>query len=666
LASFLPPSPRVDEPYRLTPQAALRVAILGTLALLVFAALFLRLWALQVLSGDQYLRTAQNNQLRTLRLEAPRGGILDRNGRVLVENRGGPAVRLWPADLPKTWDEERRELRHLSRILNVPVKEILDGIKKRKGDPLTPVTVKEGVREDQVTYLMEHREDFPGLEISDSYLRRYPQGPIASQVLGYVGEVTKEQLDERGAAYAPGDKIGQAGVEAAFDGVLRGEPGQRKLRVDSLGNPRGQLTPTRDVTPGSAIRLTLDVNLQRAAEDALQFGIQRARDSECYGCWYSNGGAIVALSPRDGSVLALASAPTFNPALFAGRVSPQKLDAAGLGRSQKSAEAKNFPALNRAMLGYPPGSTFKPVTALAAMEEHLISPYSTLPCTGVYYSPDDTSHQPFRNWDPYVDQPMDLPTALAASCDTYFYKLGNDFWGLPPERGHPLQAWASRFGFGGPTGIDVGSESPGLLPTPEWRDRTFTKKTDPCCWRVDRLWKPGDSIQLAIGQKDLLVTPLQMARFYALVANGGKLVTPHLLLSVERPGESGAAPFPQAPAPQQVDVDPSALEVVRTGLFEATHSSFGTSTAIFGSFPVPIAGKTGTAEKVIDPGDGIPRNFDQSWWCGFGPYDDPRIVVCAVIENGGHGGDAAAPAALKVFEEYFHREGTLAGPIHSD
>ena len=661
--SFLPPSPGLEEPHRLTPRLALRVAILGGLALVIFAALFLRLWALQILSGDRYLRAAQNNQLRTLRLEPPRGAILDRSGRPIVENRPGTAAALWPADLPTTWDEERRELRHLSRILDVPVRDILDSLKERKGDPLTPVTVKENVREDQVIYLYEHRDDFPGLQFTRSYPRKYPNGPVAPQILGYVGEVTEDQVERKDSPYVLGDKVGQSGVEAAFDSWLRGVAGETKLRVDSLGNPQGQLTPALNPRPGSSIRLTIDVQLQRAAERALEEGIQRARGSgsDCIGCWYSNGGAVVALDPKDGSVLALASAPSFNPAIYTGRVTPRKLNAAGVGVSRERAEEMNFPALNRALLGYPPGSTFKPVTALAAMEEGIISPWTTLPCTGVYYSTHDRGEpkQPFYNWDRGVYTGMDLPTAIAASCDTYFYALGDLFYGLPQERGHPLQLWASRFGFGQPTGLDVGSESSGLLPTPEWRQKTFASE-------IDRTWKPGDSIQLTIGQKDLLVTPLQMARFYALIANGGKLVTPHLLLAVERAGEEGAAPFPAAPAPQQVDIDPNALAVVRRGLYAATHSSVGTSTGIFGAFPVEVAGKTGTAEKIIDPGDGVARNFDQAWWCGFGPYEDPKIVICALIENGGHGGTVAAPAALRVFEQYFHQKATELGPVHSD
>ena len=655
--SFLPPTPNREEPWRVTPQLALRVAILGSLALVVFGALFIRLWALQILSTQHYLRVAQNNQLRIVRVEAPRGAILDRNGRPLVENRAATAVQLWPTDLPKTWRSERRELRALASVIHVPATQMLADMKLHAADPLTPVTVKYEASEPEIAYLYEHREEFPGLRIANAFVRRYPQGTLGAQLLGYVSEVSPQQLKHAPNGIEPGDKIGQAGVERAFDGYLRGTPGRSALRVDSRGTVHGQFRQTLLPRPGNPIRLTLDVNLQRAAQKALQDGIQIARNSNCVGCWASNGGALIALDPRDGSILAMASSPSFNPAAYSGRVTTNKLAAQGL--TNATAKEHNYPALDRVDgVGYPAGSTFKPVTALAALEEHLITPYSTLPCTGVYYSPHDNNHQPFANWDPFVNQQMDLPTAIAASCDTYFYQLGDMFYGLPNDRGHPLQAWASRFGFGQPTGLDIGGEYAGLLPTPEWRQQHFKSA-------IDKLWKPGDSIQLAIGQKDLLVTPLQMARFYALVANGGKLVTPHLLLSVEQGG--GSAPHPAPPQPLKIDVDPSALDVVRRGLFEATHvSGLGTSASVFGSFPVDISGKTGTAEKIIDPGDGVPRNFDQAWWCGYGPSEDAKLVVCAVIENGGHGGTAAAPAALEVFSKYFHKEASLQSAAHSD
>jgi len=499
-----------------------------------------------------------------------------------------------------------------------------------------------------------------------AYLRYYPNRELAAHVLGYVSEISPEQVKAlRGRGYRGGDTIGQTGIESYYDRYLRGTAGLSQLRVDSLGRPISLVVPKVPAHPGNAVRLTLDVKLQKAAEDALRYGIDRARNSACYGCWFSNGGAIVALDPHDGSIRALASFPTYPPSLYVGRVRQRALDAAGL--TPRTAAAMNYPALDRGInAAYPPGSTFKPVTAIAAMQEHILQPFAPLACTGSY----EKNGTVFKNWDPFVNEAMTLPTALARSCDTYFYQVGYRFYGMPSNRGPRLQAWASRFGFGQKTGIDLGSERSGLLPTPDWRLKTYTKKTDPGHWQIDSLWKPGDSIQLAIGQKDLLVTPMQMARFYAMIANGGKLVTPHILLDVEQPSSNHspgrAVPTSPPPAPEPTNVDAQALAVVRDGLFQATHATLGTSTSIFGSFPVSISGKTGTAEKSIDPGDGIMRTFNQSWWCGYGPSDSPDLVVCALIENGGHGGDAAAPAALKVFESFFGKQATLTGPIHSD
>jgi penicillin-binding protein 2 len=656
---FLPPDPRVTEPYRLTPQMALRIAILGALALAIFAILFLRLWALQVLSGSSYREEAQNNQVRLLRDEAPRGRILDRNGKVLVDNVAGTSIQLWPANLPKTWPAQRAELRALANVLQVDPSAIVKAIEKRKGDPVTPIIVKRGIHQDQVRYLSERRDEFPGVQIVDNYLRHYRYQSLAAQLLGYVGEISDQQLKQlKKDGYALGDTIGQAGVEATYDQYLRGRDGFSQLRVDSLGRPRSDRELRQLPRPGNAIRLTIDIDIQRAAERALQEGIRIAHAD---GKWASNGGALVALDPRDGSVLAMASSPTYKPSVYVAR-DPEKLKNL---LNPASAKASNYPTLNRVLQGiYPPGSTFKPVTAIAAMQEHVLNPYDSLLCSPVYYSPEDAGHQPFKNWNPYVSQWMDLRTAIAASCDTFFYQVGDRFYSLPSDRGHPFQAWASRLGFGQPTGIDVGPETGGLLPTPEWRQETFTKKTDPCCWEIDRLWKPGDSIQLAIGQKDLQVTPMQMARFYALVANGGKLVTPHVVADVEVAGSGGRPArvlrrFGAEPARQALP-DPAVLAPIRDGLFEATHAVVGTSSGVFGNFPVAISGKTGTAEKVVPlPGYPAGHQEDQAWWCGYGPSgtgETPSIVVCAVIENGGHGGVAAAPAALRVFEQYFGKQ----------
>jgi penicillin-binding protein 2 len=559
-----------------------------------------------------------------------------------------------------------REIRALGRVLGLPANQIGAAIRRHRHDPLTPIRIKDSASRAQVFYLEERAEDFHGVQIVPAYLRYYPHRELAAHVLGYVSEISKEQVASLSSqGYRGGDTIGQTGIESYYDRYLRGTAGLSQLRVDSLGRPISLVVPRVPAHPGNAVRLTLDVKLQKAAEDALRYGIDRARNSGCYGCWNSNGGAIVALDPHDGSIRALASFPTYRPSLYVGRVRQRALDAAGL--TSRTAPSMNYPALDRAInAAYPPGSTFKPVTAIAAMQEHILQPFEPLACTGSYTK----NGQVFKNWDPFVNESMTLPTALAKSCDTYFYQVGYRFYGMPADRGPRLQAWASRFGFGQKTGIDLGSERSGLLPTPDWRKKTYTKKTDPGHWQIDSLWKPGDSIQLAIGQKDLLVTPMQMARFYAMVANGGKLVTPHILLDVEQPSSNHnpgrAVPTPPAPAPEPTNVDAQALAVVREGLYQATHDPFGTSTSIFGSFPVSISGKTGTAEKSIDPGDGIMRIFNQSWWCGYGPSNSPDLVVCALIENGGHGGDAAAPAALKVFEAFFGKQATLTGPIHSD
>ena len=645
---FLPPDPGVEAPYRLTPGLAFRVGILGVVALAVFAVLFFRLWSLQILSGDTYLATAQGNQLRTIRLEAPRGTILDRHGRVIVDNIAGTAVKLWVGDLPA--NRRYAVIRHLATVLRVPPLQLAKEVDQRIADPLNPITVKTAVGEDQVAYLYEHASEFPGVQIQQTYLRHYPYQSLGAQVLGYVGEVSQGELDRKPSVYKPGDKVGKTGVESREDEYLRGAAGQAEIRVDSMGRPQGPLQLRREARPGNAVRLTIDVGLQRAAEQALRYGIQAAQASKSY---YADGGAIVALDPNDGAVLAMASSPTYKPSVYVGRVDPKKIEPLV---NDKAAKKANYPGIDRVTSGvYPPGSTWKPVTALAAMQEHMLQPYQALQCTPTAtYGLDK---QEFRNWDPYVNQPMTLVEALAQSCDTYFYQLGYQFY-LEGDRGrNRMQQWARKFGFGAPTGFDLGGEQAGLVPTPAWRKKAF--KSD---W--DRAWNPGNSIQLAIGQQDVQVTPLQMARFYAMIANGGKLVTPYVVSQVETAAPNGQSPVVErrfAPdPPKPVGVDPAALQVIRDGLYSATHSTLGTSSGVFANFPIPIAGKTGTAEKVVQvPGYPAGHTEDQSWWCGWGPAqtEAPRIVVCAVIENGGHGSTAAAPAALRVFERFFGVKG---------
>jgi len=340
---FLPGDPRVEEPYRLTPQTALRVAVLGFLALAVFAVLFLRLWALQVLSGDRYLSVANDNRVRTIRLEAPRGVILDRNGHVLVGNVAGTRVELWPADLPKTWPARRDELRRLSFVTGTKVKDMLAELKAHGDDPLTPVVVQRGLRKDQIDYLYEHSREFPGVRMQDSFLRRYPYQSLAAQVLGYVGQISPEQYKKlRKKGYVASDSIGQAGVESTYDTYLRGKDGKAQLTVDSRGRQKGAATLTTNYTPGETLRLTIDIGLQRAAEQALRYGVSLAHSS--FEGQHANGGAIVALDPNDGAVLAMASYPTYQPSIFVGRTDSKKL--APLLQTG-AADAANHPGFNR-------------------------------------------------------------------------------------------------------------------------------------------------------------------------------------------------------------------------------------------------------------------------------------------------------------------------------
>lgn len=660
---FLPPDPRIEEPYRLTPRTAVRIAVLGVFAVVLFAVLFLRLWALQVISGDRYRQVAENNQVRTFRIPPSRGPILDRNGVPLVTNVAGTVVHLWPTYVPE--GELGRVVDRLSALLDVPSKEIWQEIRRRANDPLTPIVVKTSVHDPKVDYLEEHRADFPGVRVDPIALRRYDEGDLAAQLLGYTGEISPEELKALGPAYAPGDRVGKTGIEAAYERYLRGEPGLGEVVQNAQGVPQSQPETSRLPKAGYAVRLTIDVGLQRAAERALRDGIQLARAK---GSWAADGGALIAMDPRNGEILAMASSPTYDPSIFSGRVDPKRY--AELA-SPTLAARNNYPLLNRAISGeYPPGSTFKPVVALAALANKLVTPDELLQCTGQM----TIDGQTFKNWNPYVDEPMTLPVALASSCDTYFYQLGERFYRQP---GTPLQDWARKLGFGRRTGIEIGPEATGLVPTPAWRRRHYNRP-------VDKVWGSGISAQLAIGQAQLTVTPLQMTRFFAFLANGGRLVQPHLAKDIEQPGGSPDQPpvvlktFASPPG-RSIGKDFGwAISVIRDGLYAATHANYGTAYGVFGSFPVPVSGKTGTAEQFVQLPAGYPgveggphiANLDQSWFCGFGPSDgDPAykpLVVCALIENGGHGADAAAPAALEVFAKYWHQKIPPLGTIFGD
>ena len=445
-------------------------------------------------------------------------------------------------------------------------------------DPLTPVVVQRGLRRDQIDYLSEHSLQFPGVQTQDSFLRSYPYQSLAAQLVGYVGAISPSQYKQlKKKGYQATDSIGQAGVESTYDTYLRGKDGKAQLTVDSRGRPKGAAVSQSKPTPGEALRLTIDIKLQRAAERALRYGVSLAHSS--FEGQHANGGAIVALSPKDGAVLAMASYPTYKPSIFAGRKDPQKLapllNAEGRGSRQPSGLQPRDQRRVSAGLHLQAGDGAR--GDARGLDEAVRDD----PVHPTFKDHGST----FKNWTPLIDTGMTLTTALAQSCDTYFYELGKRFYNLPPDRGHPLQAWANRFGFGETSGLDVGPENPGLIATPEYRRKAFPASKG--YGELDRTWKPGYSIQMAIGQNQVLVTPLQMARFYAMIANGGKLVTPHIADDVELTGAKGEPSRVLrrfgGESPQPTGVDPTALTYVQRGLEEATHSPNGTSSGVFGS-----------------------------------------------------------------------------------
>ena len=605
---------------------ATRLAVAGVVGGAIFSILLLRLWAMTVLSGSQYAELAQQNQIRQVPVEAPRGTIMDRKGRLLVTNRAAREVVLNLRYVPA----ERRPALYtnLSHTLGISTAEIRKRVERGAVDLLTPIVIAEDVTDDtKVFYLEEHNDDFPGIQIRDRFVRNYVGGSVAAHMLGQVGEVSPAQLESTYADRKSGDRVGVSGLEYRYDGYLRGVDGYRAVEVDASGVLRGQGRGV-PAQPGSNLRLSLDRSLQRATEKALVEGITIAHRSPEGARAYA--GAAVAMDVNTGEVLSLASYPTYDPNIFVSPGHDSEITAALTNRRS--------PMTNRAIGGlYPPGSTYKVVTGMAAMSEGFIRPATLLECPASMNVLGTT----FNNWTKDLLPAMDMATALEVSCDTYFYQIGRNFYGTPFKGDTPqLQAWSRRFGLGASTGIDLPGEEEGLVPTPKWRRETFKG--------VEGLWGPGKSINLSIGQGDLLVTPLQMTSIYAAIANGGTLHEPRIGRRVEDPGGKEMLTLARGGS-TRLNITEPRMRAIRNGLYRAAHSPNGTSSAVFASFEVKVSGKTGTAEK--------PPNGDMAWYCGYAPAANPTIAACAIIESGGHGGTAAAPVVLRMFQQWFGAKG---------
>jgi len=663
--SAIEPSGGRDPRIPISPQLAMRVAILGGVAIAMFAIIFFRLWFLQVLSGEQYVQQANANRARDLPIAAPRGEILDREGRPLVASRTTNAVQIVPSALPPSGAPRLRLYRRLGRLLGMSgahVQALV--IKGRTALPYAPVTIKTDAGRGALTVLAERQSEYPGVTQQPVSIRAYPYGEMAAQVLGYVGQVSERELQMRAFdGVKQGTVVGQEGLEYYYDRYLRGNPGVERVEVNAAGYPvPSKLAPTQPKA-GYSLKVTLDKGLQAEGEKALLEGIENARA----GGKPADAGAFVALDPRNGQVLAIGSSPTFDPNKFAKPLT--KSEYAALEGKSKSGSGEESPAplTDRAVNGtYPTGSTFKPITAMGALEAGVINPSEGLgagECISV-------STEQFCNAGKANYGAVGLVEALKVSSDTYFFETGE----LANSHGNVIQREAHKLGVGEQTGIDLPSEITGLVPDRAWRAKVAKqelacerrRRVSSCGISDGRPWSVGDNMHLAVGQGDLLTSPLQMAVAYSTLADAfthggnGWVVRPHLGMEID--GSRGR--LVQAlgfPAQRHVHLNATDVNLVMEGIHQAASQPGGTSAAVWSGWDQaqhPVYGKTGTAQHV--------GKEDQSWYmCYIGDPSRP-IVIAVTVEQGGFGAETAAPIARLLASQWFGKaKKFVAGSSHT-
>jgi penicillin-binding protein 2 len=630
----------------------LRLSLFSILVFGLFLALFSRLWYLQVLAGDRYGHLAEGNRLRRVVIDAPRGRILDRNGKPLVRDRAAWAVTVTPSELGP---HRAAVLGRLARLLRVHRAELEERLRDYTGSPLRGVPVAEDVPRSVLFDLTEHAEDYPGVAPEVLALREYPAGPVAAHVLGYVGEVSATDLASgRFRGRKEGDQVGKAGVELTYDRLLRGRPGVRDVEVNAKGDVVRTLHSSEPV-PGNDLRLTIDLGVQRTVEQALRAGMEAARrlpDSSRGGTYPATAAAAVVLDPRDGSLVALASLPQYDPRKFVGGISRRDFDA--------YANDPGKPLLGRAVQSvYPPGSTWKPFTAAAAMRNGVITPTTRYTCPGSYR----LGNYVKRDWKAGGHGSVALVDSLRDSCDVYYYNVGAAFLAAENQQAdqgqkvsEQMQATARTFGFGRVPSLDLPFAAGGTVPDRAWR-RAFWEdnKKEYCAgdsalyrelcrygWR----WQGGDDLNIAIGQGDVQVSPLQVASAYAAIANGGTVYAPHVGKEVAAPAGGRRLRTIQPRVSSVVRLPPGDLAAIGAAL--RTVPAAGTAASAFAGFPLdrfPVAGKTGTAD--------LPPKAPFAWFASYAPVGSPKYVVVVMVEQGGHGGESAAPVARVVYEKLF-------------
>ncbi len=596
-----------------------RVPLLAGAMVLVFAVFFVRLFQLQVIESADLRERSQRNSVRTIYLEAPRGEIVDREGRALATTRPAFELSVMPVDLR----QPERTFAALGQLIDADPAALRAQVGERRGrERFQAIRLAADLSEDGHARVESHLFALPGV-LTDAIPRRhYLEGELAAHLLGALGEIRKEQLATRDFAdYRSGEVIGQSGLESLMQAQLRGRAGGRNLVVDVAGRVIEVLDEVRP-SGGGRVTLTIDLDLQRAAEQAFLPDVLGGP---------AKMGALVALDPRNGDVLALVSKPSYDPNAFAGGVDPETW--------KRLTRDPHKPLQNRALAGqYPPGSTYKAIVAAAALEEGVINPARRVYCPGHF----TLGRRTYRCWKKEGHGEVDLRRALVESCDVYFYQAG---LALGVDR---LAFFARGFGLGKRSGIPFTGEAPGLVPTSAWKQNRFREP-----------WVLGETVSVAIGQGFDLVTPLQLAVAYGAIANGN-VVTPRLVQSYEDE-EGNQVPGPAAHVRGTAPVSAAHLERVRSALAGVVEEPRGTG----GRSRVPgvrVAGKTGTAQVVglqhtegIDEAELELRHRDHAWFAAFAPVEEPEIVVSVLVEHGGHGGSAAAPIAQKVLARYFEK-----------
>ncbi len=576
-----------------------RIALVAATVMAAFLVVIGQLWYLQVLEGGRFLDASDKNRIRIRPIAAPRGILFDRHGIPLVDNRPAFTLSLIPRELPRDGAGRDAVLGRVASLLRVPFQELQDAVARVHPDSFLPVRVRRGLTLEDVAKVEEWKLELPGVIAEVEPQRVYPTSRFAAHLLGYVREASDDQL--RQGRYRRGEMVGQSGLERLLDEHLRGEDGGERIEVDAMGRPV-RLVQQTEPQAGAQVITTVDRRIQEAAERAME----------------GHAGAVVVLDPRSGDVLAMVSTPAFEIDRFTGTIDRRAW--------LRVVQDPNFPLLNRAIQSqYAPGSVFKILVAAAGLQEGTLTPGDRVHCTGEFHLGPVT----FKDWKEGGHGTVDLHRAIVQSCNVFFYQAGLKIGGATIAR------YARAFGFGQATGIEIGAEKYGLIPQPSAR-------------RDRRGWPAGETVNMSIGQGAVLVTPMQIARFMAAIANGGVLWRPRLVQRIER-AERGVVYSDAGEVNGHVELSPAVWEFLRQSLWGVVNDGgTGAGARIPG---LDIAGKTGTAQMIAKSKASLGQ--DHAWFASFAPVRDPEVVVVVLVERGGKGGQVAAPVARKILNAIF-------------